>query len=265
MKNYSEIYNDFKLKFWLYTEGFGFLITIPIILFFIFYLGEFSSELIFVVLKICCFTLPASFIYIFLQNKRLLKPFGIYFEELSLGKEVKAETYREAFYRYSNLPLLHSIPPFVAYICAAVCLLIGLFFQPEVAITQYYNLVGSIVLVSLLCAFVYFNITEKLLVDLAAFGIFSKPIAKERMHTKNLVNVFSGNVIMIICIFSLFINLLVYNMNYRSLKESMNSRMQAANQSNIFIIDEFLLSRKEEILQFTKTPEVIEAVKQKNA
>ncbi|MBL0263748.1 MAG: hypothetical protein IPQ05_07705 [Leptospiraceae bacterium] len=40
--------------------------------------------------------------------------------------------------------------------------------------------------------------------------------------------------------------------------------MKAANQSNIFIIDEFLLSRKEEILQFTKTPEVIEAVKQKN-
>ena len=107
--------------------------------------------------------------------------------------------------------------------------------------------------------------TEKLLGDLGEIGIFSKPIGNERIHTKKLVNIFSGNVIIIICIFSLFINLLVYNMNYRSLKESMISRMQAANQSNIFIIDEFLLSRKEEILQFTKTPEVIEAVKQKNA
>ncbi|HRG47007.1 MAG TPA: methyl-accepting chemotaxis protein [Leptospiraceae bacterium] len=263
MKNYSEIYDDFKLKFWLYTEGFGFLITVPIILFFIFFLGEFSTESFFLILKITCFTIPAGFTYIFLQNKRLLKPFDLYFEELSLGNEVKPETYREAFYRYSNLPLLHSIPPVVAYICATFCVLIGLFFQPEVAITQYYNLVGSIVLISLLCLFVYFNMTEKLLVELAAFGVFSKPIAKERMHTKNLVNVFSGNVIMIICIFSLFINLLVYNMNFRSLKESMISRMKAANQSNIFIIDEFLLSRKEEILQFTKTPEVIEAVKQK--
>ena len=108
-------------------------------------------------------------------------------------------------------------------------------------------------------------LTEKLLGDLGEIGIFSKPIGNERIHTKKLVNIFSGNVIIIICIFSLFINLLVYNMNYRSLKESMISRMQAANQSNIFIIDEFLLSRKEEILQFTKTPEVIEAVKQKNA
>ena len=54
-------------------------------------------------------------------------------------------------------------------------------------------------------------------------------------------------------------------MNYRSSKESFLSRMQSTNQSNVFIIDEFILSRKEEILQFTKTPEVIEAVKQKNA
>ena len=265
MKNYSEIYNGFKFKFWLYTEGFGFLITIPIILFFIFYLGEFSNESFFLILKISCFTTPASFAYIFLQNKRLLKPFDLYFEELSLGNEVKPETYQDAFYRYSNLPLLHSIPPAVAYICAMLCILIGLFFQSEVAITQYYNLVGSIVLVSLICGFVYFNMTEKLLGDLGEIGIFSKPIGNERIHTKKLVNIFSGNVIIIICIFSLFINLLVYNMNYRSLKESMISRMQAANQSNIFIIDEFLLSRKEEILQFTKTPEVIEAVKQKNA
>ena len=255
MKNYSEIYNGFKFKFWLYTEGFGFLITIPIILFFIFYLGEFSNESFFLILKISCFTTPASFAYIFLQNKRLLKPFDLYFEELSLGNEVKPETYQDAFYRYSNLPLLHSIPPAVAYICAMLCILIGLFFQSEVAITQYYNLVGSIVLVSLICG----------LGDLGEIGIFSKPIGNERIHTKKLVNIFSGNVIIIICIFSLFINLLVYNMNYRSLKESMISRMQAANQSNIFIIDEFLLSRKEEILQFTKTPEVIEAVKQKNA
>jgi methyl-accepting chemotaxis protein len=265
MKNYSEIYNDFKLKFWLYTEGFGFIVSIPIILFFIFYLGEFSDALIFFILKISCLTTLIAFLFAFIRNKKLLKPIDIYLNELSSGKEVKPEIYREAFYNYSNLSFLHAIRPVGSYIFALVCILIGLLFQKEVAVTQYYNLAGSTILVSLLCGFVYYHMAEKLLVDLAAFGIFSKPIAKERMHTKNLVNVFSGNVIMIICIFSLFINLLVYNMNYRSLKESMNSRMKAANQSNIFIIDEFLLSRKEEILQFTKTPEVIEAVKQKNA
>ncbi|MBK6604924.1 MAG: hypothetical protein IPG24_05420 [Leptospiraceae bacterium] len=77
MKNYSEIYNDFKLKFWLYTEGFGFLITVPIILFFIFYLGEFSDALIFFILKISCFTTLIAFILFFTEQK-LLKPFDLY-------------------------------------------------------------------------------------------------------------------------------------------------------------------------------------------
>jgi methyl-accepting chemotaxis protein len=265
MKDYKEIYRNFKFRFWLYTEGFGFLITIPIILFFIFYLGEFSDELIMTVLKICCFTAPASFIYIYLQNKKLLKPFELYFEELSSGKEAKPEIYNEAYHRYSNLPLLHAIPAVVAYNSALVCILIGLYFQTGVAITQYYNLTGSVILVSLICGFAYYNITEKLLVDLGELGFFSKPIANEKMHTKKLVNNFSGNVIMIISIFSLFINLLVYNLNYRSLKDSILSQLKSTNQSNIFIIDEFLLFRKEEILQFAKSPEVIEAVKQKNA
>lgn len=265
MKNYSEIYNDFKLKYWLYTEGFGFLITVPIILFFIFYLGEFSNELFFFLLKICSVTVPASIIYIFLQNKKLLRPLDIYFENLSSGKEVSDEVYKNAFHRYSNLPILHSIPPLVAYNVGLFFILIGLFFQEEVAITQYYNLIASIVLASLLCSFVYYNMTEKLLVELGELGLFSKPIINESTHTKKLVKNFSGNVIMIITIFSLFINLLVYNMNYRSSKESFLSRMQSTNQSNVFIIDEFILSRKEEIIQFTKTPEVIEAVKQKNA
>ncbi len=265
MKNYTEIYRDFKFKYWLYTEGFGFLITVPIILFFIFYLGEFSDDLITLVLKICCFTTPASFTYIYLQNRKLLKPLELYFEELSAGKELAPETYREAYHRYSNLPLLHSIPAVVAYNSALICILIGLYFQTGVAITQYYNLIGSVILASLICGFAYYNITEKLLVDLGELGLFSKSIANEKMHTKNLVNNFSGNVIMIISIFSLFINLLVYNMNYRSLKDSIISQMKSANQSTIFIIDEFLLSRKDEMLQFAKSPEVIKAVKEKNA
>ena len=84
-------------------------------------------------------------------------------------------------------------------------------------------------------------------------------------NTKKLVNNFSGNVILIICIFSLFINLLVYNMNYRSSKDFALSQMKATNQSNIFIIDEFLSSKKEEMVQFAKRPDVIEAIKQKNS
>ncbi len=265
MKNYTEVYKDFKFKYWLYTEGFGFLITIPIILFFIFYLGEFSSEQIFFVFKIIAFTIPISFLYFFFQNQKLLKSFDTYFEKLASGKEVTDEVYRNAFYRYSNLPFLHSIPVAIAYQGALLCVLIGFYFQPDVSITQYYNLVGAVELVSLICGFAYYNITEKLLVDLGELGLFSKPIANEKMHKKKLVNNFSINVILIIIIFSLFINLLVYNLNYRSLKDSVVSQMKSANQSTIFIIDEFLLSRKDEMLQFAKSPEVIKAVKEKNA
>jgi methyl-accepting chemotaxis protein len=265
MKNYSQIYDDFKLKYWLYTEGFGFLITVPVIIIFIFLLGEFSNELFIYLLKVCSVTIPIGLFYIFWQNKKLLSPFDIYFTKLSEGKEVSDEVYKNAFHRYSNLPLLHSIPPIVAYNVSLLFISMSLYFQEDVAITQYYNLIASIVLASLLCSFVYYNMTEKLLVELGEQGVFSKPIINEKTHTKKLVKNFSGNVIMIITIFSLFINLLVYNMNYRSSKESFLSRMQSTNQSNVFIIDEFILSRKEEILQFTKTPEVIEAVKQKNA
>ena len=265
MKDYTKIYKDFKFKYWLYTEGFAYLITVPIILFFIFYLGEFTEELAMVVLKFCCFTVPTSFTFIVFQNIKFLKPFDLYFEELSSGKEVKSETYRAAYHRYSDLAYIHSFPAMIAYIGALICILIGLYFHTDVSITQYYNLIASVILVTLICGFAYYNITEKLLADLGEHGLFAKTIPNEKLHTKKLVNNFSGNVILIICIFSLFINLLVYNMNYRSSKDFALSQMKATNQSNIFIIDEFLSSKKEEMVQFAKRPDVIEAIKQKNS
>ena len=265
MKDYSKIYKDFKFKYWLYTEGFAYLITVPIILFFIFYLGEFTEELTMVVLKFCCFTVPTSFTFIVFQNNKFLKPFDLYFEELSSGKEVKPETYRAAYHRYSDLAYIHSFPAMIAYIGALICILIGLYFQTGVSITQYYNLIVPVILVTLICGFAYYNITEKLLADLGEHGVFAKPLPNEKLHTKKLVNNFSGNVILIICIFSLFINLLVYNMNYRSSKDFALSQMKATNQSNIFIINEFLSSKKDEMLQFAKRPEVIDAIKQKNS
>jgi hypothetical protein len=129
MKNYSQIYDDFKLKYWLYTEGFGFLITVPVIIIFIFLLGEFSNELFIYLLKVCSVTIPIGLFYIFWQNKKLLSPFDIYFTKLSEGKEVSDEVYKNAFHRYSNLPLLHSIPPIVAYNVSLLFISMSLYFQ----------------------------------------------------------------------------------------------------------------------------------------
>jgi methyl-accepting chemotaxis protein len=265
LKDYREIYKAFKGKFWLYTHGFGFLVTIPVVLFFIVYFGEFSWDLTFLLLKLCSFIVPLNFIFLYFFTKKLLKPIEDLVAETARKNEVDSEIYKNAFLRFSKLPLLHSIPSVIAYLWAMLLIVFFLSFQEEVSITQYYNLIGSIVLVALICGFIYYNVTEKLLVKLLESGLFAKPIPSLRMHDKRLVKHFSGIMISILMIFSLFINLVVYNMNYLSLKNSLFTEMKSTNRNNLHIIEEFLQVKRQEMEQFSKDKEIIRALKNKDS
>lgn len=262
MKKYDEIYKDFVFKYWVYTEGFGYLVSIPIVLFFVFYFGDFTTDLMFLALKISSVAVPLSLIYVVRQNVKFLNPFKIYFETLASNSTMTPEIKRKAYSAYANLPFQHSIPPVVVYFLTSVSLMIYFSFYPEINTTQYVNLIGSIMLSSLVCAFAFYNITEQLLIGMAEKGVFEGITVEDRVHNKKLVNIFSGNLMLIMGIFSLLVTLVVYNLSYKSIKDSILSQMISANKSNIFIVEEFLNMRIEELSQFSKNPEVILAIKQ---
>ncbi|MCP5499303.1 MAG: methyl-accepting chemotaxis protein [Leptospiraceae bacterium] len=263
-KNPLFVYRNFKTRYWLYTEGFGFLVTIPIVFFFVVFFGEFSYETILLLIKCTVISAPVNFTVGFITNHRLLKPLEVYFRELDSGRTVHKDIYEKALHRYSNLASLHAISPALEYLFSLLFIVIVFSFEPEVTITQYYNLVGSILAAVFICLFVYYNITEFLLSDFLKKGFLVIPLEKEKLYKKKLIYSLSGNIMLIIIIFSILTNLIIYNINYQSLKKSQISQILTINKNNVSIIDEFLKGYKEQLIQFSERPETKSAVTQKD-
>jgi methyl-accepting chemotaxis protein len=265
MNEYKKALDKFIFNYWVYTEGLGYLVTVPIVIILVAFFGNFDLQQLKILILSGGSISLVCFIYTLFLNPFWLRPIKTYFQLLSEGKPVPEDIYYQAKLRFSNLSLYHSLPPTINYFVAVFIISFIFTFFDSFSSIHYYSLSIIGFIGGFIVLLIYYNVTERLLAKLATdTGAFEKLISNEDQLNKKLLTILSWNVSIATFLLSAVIALVVFYLIVNSVKSSVIQQMVASNLSNNAVSEDFLKRKKEDMILFTKTPEVIKATRTRN-
>lgn len=105
---YSRNVRFFFLNFYLKTDSISYLVLIPLMILYVFFNLEFTSEQLNIFALGSAFSVTISFITTSINNYMVTRPITKYFKKLVKGESFDRDEYERAFKRFRKLPFYHA-------------------------------------------------------------------------------------------------------------------------------------------------------------
>lgn len=228
MQKSEKLLRSFFPSFYVLTEGFAFLIMTPITVLIVFKAISLEGKDIAVYFLSVAGVIVLSLILSVLTTRRKVMPILRYFRLLLTGDAVPDEIYAEAYRRYLQIPKIHSRDTAMRWIITMglVIVVLNVFAHPSQ--TDNFNMVMLLFINSTLSAIVFYLASERLLNNIAAYGVFAK--GAEFRAVSRIGRYLSATMISIMAFLVLIMVVVVHNITYYQLVKAYADRMHMATR-----------------------------------
>lgn len=219
---YSRNVRYFFLFFYLKTDSISYLVLIPLMILYVFFNLEFTSEQLFIFAMGSIFSVSVSFITTTINNYLVTRPITVYFKKLVNGEPFEKEEYERAFTRFRKLPFYHSI--------GAMCRWIGGMSLINI-LTMIFADINTVQVISMwILAFIsgsfsvvmFFILTELFVQDVYEESVFPSWVEIGRVFSLGIINKMFSSIVIIMLI--PFLTILTYLLTISS-KLEIDKRM----------------------------------------
>lgn len=218
--DFSRITRNFLIRFLLFTEGISFAVMVPITAGVFYFTLDFSPDQIAYFVPIVAVAASQSFITAVISNIIYLRPVVKYLTIIQEGKDPDPVIVNRAQKSFHTLPLKHSINVFCRWIVGILIVVILLNIISPLTITQKLNSYSMMFFNAVVGWIQYYLVTDILLRKLAHRGIFRLGEGENFQVKRKLSTLLAVVVNSIIIIMTIALVMAVYNINFKTLRES---------------------------------------------
>lgn len=240
---YARELRSFFRRFFIYTEGFAFLVLTPVavtVSYLILNLkGRDRIYFFIAILAVLALSLVTS-LYV-TRNK--VRHILSYFDRLLKGEEVSDTEYLAAYENYVNAPGVNATETVIRWILTMGLVIILIFIFAHPTLTDRFNISMLLVILSALSGLVFYVVTEYMLERVARFGVFSRDIPENFKARSNTGRILSFVIIALIIVICSIMIMVAHNISHHNIEDaysiSMRQQTISAREELESLQDEF--------------------------
>lgn len=199
---YARELRSFFRRFFIYTEGFAFLVLTPVAItvpYLMLNLRGMGRVYFFIAVAA---VLTLSLVISLYVTRNKVRHILAYFDRLLKGEEVSDAEYLAAYKNYVTVPRVNATETVTRWFLTMGIVIILIFIFANPTLTDKFNISMLLVIISTLSGLVFYVVTEYLLERVARFGAFSREITgniKARSNTGRFLSLVIIALIVVIC------------------------------------------------------------------